>query len=138
MEMTLTAEGLTQLVREVFTHHMLEVASEPTFVLNAESRIVIANRASTALGWEAHELVGRHWEDLVDGYEGISRMLSTDVALSAPGVAVVRDGWIRRRDGKVDAVQFVTYRLWLGQAGSPGIVIVRGRSTIADGFRQAG
>lgn len=141
MNDTSTAEGLTQLVREVLTHHMLEVALEPTFVLDPDERIVIANRAVATLGWDRSTLVGRAWTELVAGYDGNpERMLSSDIAKSAPGIALVRHGRIRRGDRMgTESMLVIAYRLWLGDAGAPSVIVLRpARTEVASGCSAAG
>ena len=143
-----TAEGLTQLVREVFTHHMLEVSTEPTFVIDPDGTIVIANRAVGSLGWDPAHLIGRAWDDVLDGFESTpQRMLSSHVAHSAPGIAVVRDGRVRGPDGHIEVVQVITYRLWLGESGAPSVIVLRPRRAavvsaavdgVMSGFAAAG
>ena len=123
---TVSAEGLNQLVREVLTHHMLEVTVEPTFVLDGDGRVVIANRAVARLGWDPGALVGRAWAELVGDDGAPERVLSSHIAVSAPGIAVTRPGRIRRGDGiGHQAVLVITYRLWLGESDAPSVVVLR-------------
>lgn len=121
-----TADGLTQLIREVLTHHMLEVAAEPVIVVNNDDHIIIVSRSIAELGWDPDDLIGRPWRDLLDGdATSPTRLLSSQIARSAPGMCTVSDALVRTKTGPSRRVQLVTYRLWLGDAGAPAIIVVQ-------------
>jgi PAS domain S-box-containing protein len=123
------SDSLASLVREVLTHHILEVSSDPMFLVNADERIVVANRAvERQLGWSDGQLIGRRFDDIVAEYDSAApHIVSSNVSASVPGVGVARGAKLRRVDGTLDGVQLVTYRLRLDSCAIPEIVIAQRR-----------
>lgn len=122
------ASAIPALVREVLTHHVLEVSADPVFVIDGDGSVLVANRAAQRLGWTVPQFAGRRWDDVIvaEYLSESTHILSSNVAASVPGVAVARAARVRRPDGTVDEVRLVTYRLWLSGT-APCVVIVEGR-----------
>lgn len=129
MEVSWNAENMTQVLREMFSHYVIELANEAIVVLNPADHVVLANRGIARFGWEPHQLVGRAWSELsVDGADAPLHVLATDVVPSVPTVVVDGDGVFGRADGRDAEVRFVYYRSHANGGHGPTMVVIRDRS----------
>ena len=120
-----TSDDMAGLIRELLAHHMLEVCPDPTFVLNNDERIIVFNRAASTLGWTREELIGRNWSDIVERVDETAHIVSSNVAVSAPGVATFRAATIRQGNGSLQDVDLVTYGVRIGSTMRPSVVVVQ-------------
>lgn len=130
MEVAWNAEHLAQVLREMFSHYVLELADEPVLVLNPDDRVLLANRGIARFGWEQHQLVGRAWTELlVDENDGAPfHLLATDPVSSVPTVVVDGNGVFRRADGRPAEVRFMYYRSHAASGHGPTMVVIRDRA----------
>ena len=130
MDVVWNAEHVAQVLREMFSHYVLELADEPVVVLNPQDRVLLANRGIARFGWEAHQLVGRAWTELlVDESDGAPfHLLATDAVSSVPTVVVDGNGVFRRADGRPAEVHFLYYRSQANGGHGPTMVVIRDRA----------
>jgi PAS domain S-box-containing protein len=119
-------DQLTNSVRTVLAHHVLEVGEDPVFVLNSDDRIILASRASATFGWPLPALIGREWRELVHpADDAATGALRESPSIDGRFSGLSRVVRVESADGTWTRMRMTVYSAWAEGAGAVTVLVLR-------------